>query len=175
METEKYLWDIYLGGPWEKRLKEEVEKYKPKYYYKTIIKQAFPDKRIFDPEQRSAQNNGNWFDDDCFGVQHSLTMIAMIPDFPGSAIGDEMGMFYHRNNLHLFSKSWQEADELVRSNAGVFKPLEELVIIWPEFVKPAFAKKFICRMGYVVENPDDAIVLLRKAFAKYDKMPQEQK
>jgi len=166
MGIEKYLWDIYLGGPWERHSPVP---------FKEKIKAAFPDRRIFDPEQRSAQKIGNWFDDDCFGIQHSLTMIAMIPEFPGSAIGDEMGMFYHRNNLRLFSKSAHEAEELVKNNAGVFQPLEELVIIWPESVKPVYAKKFLSHMGYIVENPEAAIVLLKKVFVKYDKMPREQK
>lgn len=127
-------YDIFLGGPWEKHAP---------FPYKTMIKEAFPDKNIFDPEEQASQKTGNWFVDNYNALESSLTMVALVPEFPFPGVGPEAGIFYHINSK------------------DPNKPLEELVIIWPEIVKPDHGRKVAERMGYVVENVEDAILKLK--------------
>ncbi len=125
--------DIFLGGPWEQ--------YAP-FPYKTHIKQAFPNKKCFDPETDS--NQGTWFADNYEGIENSAAMVALVPSFPFPGVGPEVGHFYRAN-----------------CKSDPTKPLENLVIIWPEAVKPDFGKEVATKMGYVVENCEQAIARLR--------------
>jgi len=127
-------YDIFLGGPWEKRCLVP---------YKSMIKEAFPDKKIFDPEERTAQETGGWFVDNYKALKSSLAMVAFIPNFPFPGVGPEVGLFYE-----MHSKSPK-------------KPLEEIVIIWSDIVKPDYGKKVAEKFGYVVEDTEEAIVRLK--------------
>ncbi|MBN2052530.1 hypothetical protein JW756_03430 [Candidatus Woesearchaeota archaeon] len=135
MVAMNYEFDIFLGGRWEKH---------SPYPYKTIIKNAFPDKRIFDPETDPTQKNGKWFEKNFRSLQKSRTLVAFVPDFPFPGIGFETGVFYHSH-----------------CQGDASKPLEEIIIIWPDSVKPDHAKKIASKMGYVVENPDEAVLRLK--------------
>jgi hypothetical protein len=128
-------YDIFLGGPWEK--------YAP-FPYKSMIKAAFPDKNIFDPETRPSQTAGDWFSENYFAIEDSLTMVTLVPSFPFPGVGPEVGFFYHEHCCE-----------------DPTKRLEELVIIWPVDIKPDFGKKVAAKMGYIVENPEEAIARLR--------------
>lgn len=126
--------DIFLGGPWEKHAP---------FPYKTMIKEAFPDKNIFDPEEQASQKIGNWFVDNYNALESSLTLVALVPEFPFPGVGPEVGIFYCSHNK------------------DPNKPLEEIVIIWPEIVKPDHGKKVAERMGYLVENVEECIARLK--------------
>ncbi|MBU1199640.1 MAG: hypothetical protein KKF46_03065 [Nanoarchaeota archaeon] len=131
--------DIFLGGPFTK--------HEPYDDYKIKIKSAFPDKDIFDPETQEYQKTGDWFQENAFALENSLALVAYIPDFPFAMVGPEVGIFYTMHDQSNFTR-----------------PLDEIIIIWPETLKPDYAKKAAAKMGYVVENPDEAIVRLKKLF-----------
>lgn len=132
------MYDVFLGGPWERHAP---------FPYKSDIKKAFPDKIIFDPEKRQSQKSGEWFVDNYYAIENSLTMIALVPNFPFPGVGPEVGFFYYR-----------------KCNNEPRKPLEELVIIWPSIVKPDYGKKVAEKMGYLVENSEQAIARLKPIF-----------
>jgi hypothetical protein len=134
-------YDIFLGGPWEKHAP---------FPYKSEIRKAFPDKRIFDPEVQPEQKTDKWFMKNLSALESCKSVVALVPDFPFPGIGPEVGFFYHKNCQGDFSK-----------------PLEEIVIIWPKTVKPEYGKKVAEKMGYVVENPEEAIARLKQIFLKY--------
>jgi hypothetical protein len=136
-EHPEFLYDIFLGGPFVK--------HNPYDFYKQKIKDAFPGYRIFDPEVQDYQKTGDWFVGNAFALRGSLALAAYLPEFPFPTIGPEAGMFYTMHNKGDFSR-----------------PLEQIVIIWPESLKPDYAKKAVAKMGYVVETPEQAIVLLKK-------------
>lgn len=127
-------YDIFLGGPWEK--------YAP-FPYKTMIKEAFPELNLFDPEERPSQETGDWFVDNYQALHNSKTMLALVPEFAFPGVAPEVGIFYQVNSK------------------DPSKPLDEIVIIWPEIVKPDYGKKVAAKMGYVVENPEEAISRLK--------------
>ena len=129
-----YEYDIFVGGPWEKHAP---------FPYKSMIKDAFPDKRIFDPEERASQRTGDWFVDNYRGLRDSRTMAALVPYFPLPGVGPEIGIFYYTH-----AKT-------------IGKPLEELAIIWPEVVKPDYGKKVAEKMGCIVKDPEQAISRLK--------------
>lgn len=128
-------YDIFLGGPWEDKAHEP---------YKTKIKRAFPNNRIFDPEEQTSQKDGTWFVDNYWAILSSKTMVSFVPSFPFPGVGPEVGIFYHEHC------DW-----------NLLEPLKELVIIWPDFVKPDHGKSVARRMGYIVENTGEAIARLR--------------
>ena len=128
-------YDIFLGGPWEE--------FAP-YPYKRYIKGAFPDKDIYDPEEQPSQETGEWFEDNYNALLNSKSMIAMGCPLPMSGVTQEFGMYY------------------VMHNDGNFeRPLEELIMIWPQTLKPEFGKDVAEKMGYIVENVGGAIEKLK--------------
>jgi len=127
-------YDLFLGGPWER--------FAP-FPYKTEIKKSFPGKSIFDPEEQESQKSDNWFEDNYRAIENSFAMAALVPQFPFPGVGPETGIFYNKRRISA-------------------KPLDELVIIWPREFKPDYGKKVAEKMGYVVENCEEAIIRLKK-------------
>lgn len=135
-------YDIFLAGPWENFAPAP---------YKRKIKEAFKDKKIYDPEKERldfyddihATLKDDWFAINYDALLNSVAMVALVPQFPFPGVGPETGIFY---SSHC---------------KKVGEPLEELVIIWPEAVKPDYGKQVAKHMGYVVENTNEAISRLR--------------
>jgi len=131
------VFDIFLCGPWDQYTPEK---------YKTVIKKALPDKKMFDPEDRPAQKDGSWFIDNYQGIKRSSSMAAYIPGFPGAVGLAEIAWFYEFN----------------RRTVG--QPLENLVMIWPDTVKPDYGKEGFIKMGFIVKSPEEAVECLKRYF-----------
>ena len=131
-------YDLFLAGPWEQFSPEK---------YKTKIKQAFPNKRIFDPEADPSQKKGDWFETNYDAIKTSERMICYVSSlpFPGNAF--EAGMFYlyqRERNLYMADK---------------------MIVIWKEDIQPAFGKDVIRRCpAIVLNNTEKAISLLKIIF-----------
>lgn len=127
-------YDIFLAGPWEKHALIP---------YKRKIKEAFPNNHIFDPEERLSQKTGEWFKDNYNALKSSKSLVSLVPDFPFSGNSLEVGIYYQ-----MHSKNQD-------------KPLEQIIVIWPEEVKPDYGKEVAKHIGYVVENIEEAIIRLK--------------
>lgn len=123
------IYDIYLGGPWEQYALED---------YKTQFKEAFPDKKLFDPETHPSQETGRWFRENYTAMFYSRGMVAMSCDLPMGGVAQEVGMYWmmHKRNI---------------------EPLENLVVIWPTVLKPEFGKEVAQHVGVIVPNARAAI------------------
>lgn len=139
------IYDIFIGGPWEKHQNEK---------YKTKIKHAFKDKKIFDPEKSSTQKeesnetgNKSWFINNYNKLKESKTLIAYVPNFPLPGIGEEIGIYYEMNCKNK-----------------PFKPLKNLIIIWPKEAKPDYGKKTAKQYGVLVESVKEGIEELKQYF-----------
>lgn len=140
MFDNKMEYDIFLGGPWERHAP---------FRYKSIIKEAFSDRNIFDPEERPSQERGDWFADNFYALEHSRAMVALVPSFPFPGVAPEVGIFYYS-----------------KCNNNPTKALDEIIIIWPPIVKPDYGKKVAEKMGYIVESSDEAILRLKSLLSK---------
>ncbi|MCD6215606.1 MAG: hypothetical protein J7J92_00845 [Candidatus Aenigmarchaeota archaeon] len=135
-------YDIFLAGPWENFAPAP---------YKRKIKEAFKDKKIYDPEKEClnfyddvhAVLRKDWFALNYDALSNSLSMVALVPQFPFPGVGPETGIFY--------SSHCKKAGE----------PLEELIIIWPETVKPDYGKRVVRQMGHLVKDTNEAILKLK--------------
>ena len=132
-------YDIYLAGPWEKH----TEEYAP--FYKTKIKNAFPDKKFFDPETRPAQKREGeiWFKDDIYGLQNTKYFVGLVPPFSFSGSCIELGIFYQ---MHCKEQG---------------QPLEQIVVIWPVMVKPRHDSFLKQVTKNIVDTPEKAIEKLK--------------
>ncbi|MDO8669733.1 MAG: hypothetical protein Q7K65_05605 [Candidatus Buchananbacteria bacterium] len=128
-------YDIFLGGPWED--------YSP-IPYKQIIKAAFPDLALYDPEEHQT---GDWFINNCLAVKLSRSMFILVPDFPFPLVAIEAGMYYTMHN-----------------HGDCQIGLDNLVILWPQNVVPDYPKKHLSRLGQRVETIEDGIERLKCLF-----------
>lgn len=134
-------YDMYLAGPWEKHQKEA---------YKTIIKEAFPDLNIYDPE---VYQEGDYFKDDLESISRSKYLVCYAPSFPNSASIFEAGYFYHL----------QEELGLVDENLKC----KRIVVIWDEDIQPNYAKKWYERGTILVSSTKEAIAILKELEPKW--------
>lgn len=134
-------YDIYLAGPWEKHQKEP---------YKSLIKEAFTDLNIYDPEDHQ---DGDYFIDDLESISKSKYLICYAPTFPNSASIFEAGYFYHL----------QEQLGLVDENHRC----KNILVIWNEDIQPNYAKKWYERASILVSNTDEAIEVLKEIEPKW--------
>lgn len=134
-QTEEMKYDIFLGGPWEE--------YCP-ISYKKIIKEAFPDLRIYDPED---YQGSDYFEMNYAVMQSSKSMFVMVPNFPFPLVAVEAGLYYAMHN---------HGNPAIRIN--------NLVILWPYCVVPDFSKMSLNHLGQVTETIEDAIARLRLLF-----------
>ena len=129
-------YDLFLSGPWEQYSTEP---------YKTLIKKAFPELNIFDPETRPSQKDGTWFEDNYRAIRNSRRMVCYVcPNpFPGNAL--EVGMFYEYNRAK-----------------GLYTP-DKLIIIWNDDIKPQWGMEVISRCpSSIFRTTKGAISFLEK-------------
>lgn len=67
----------------------------------------------------------------------------MVPEFPMPCLGPEIGVFWSDNVIDLK------------------QPLRQLIIIWPDSIKPEYGKEILKRMGIVVRTLDEAVQALK--------------
>ena len=131
----KMKYDLYLAGPWEKYAPEP---------YKTLIKNAYPYKDIYDPEMHQPND---WFETNYEAIKNSERMVAFacpLP-FPGNAV--ELGMFY-----------------TYKREMGLYTP-DKVITIWRDDIQPIFGKEVISRFpSHIVKNTHEAISLLDSFF-----------
>ncbi|MDP2855684.1 MAG: hypothetical protein Q8N90_01005 [bacterium] len=133
--------DVFLGGP--------QEEYAPIPFYKTKIKDALPEMKMFDPfapEYAEIQKQGKWWGNNLIGLNNSQSMIAMVPVFPMPSLGPETGIFWSLNHT------------------DVMQPLPQLIVIWSDSVKPEWGKEMLKKMGIVVSTVDEAVQALKNYF-----------
>ena len=141
MDRQNFLFDVFLGGP--------MDEFAPIPNFRRIIKGALPELKMFDPfapEYAEIQRQGQWFCNNMIGIEHSRSMIAMVPEFPMPCLGPEIGIFWTCHNANLLGL------------------LPQLIIIWPDSIKPEYGKEILKRMGIVVNTVDDAIQSLKDYF-----------
>jgi len=137
MDRRNFLFDVFLAGP--------KEEFAPLPNFRSIIKDALPKLVMFDPfDQKYAQiqARGQWFDNNLLGLNHSKTMIVMVPEFPMPCVGPEAGIFWSRNH-------------------STAQPLPQLIFIWPYSIKPEWGKEICKKMGIVVMTINEAISALK--------------
>lgn len=114
------------------------------FHTNQILKKHFLIKKRFDPEDYLSKDTHTWFEDNLLALENSLTMVALVPDFPFPGVALEVGFFYHKN-----------------CKGDATRPLEELIVIWPSIVTPDYGKKVVEKMGFIVENTQEAIARLK--------------
>jgi len=114
----RFAYDFFLAGPWEQYSSEK---------WKTMFKEAFPDKEIYDPEARPSQKTGEWFEDNYHAVKNSERMIAYVCPVPFAGNAQETGMFY-----------------IFQRENGIYIP-DHLIVIWNNEVKPEFGMQVVER------------------------------
>lgn len=129
-------YDIYIAGPWEKYQKEA---------YKTLIKEAFPNINIYDPED---YQDGDYFQDDLEVISRSKYLVCYAATFPNSASNFEAGYFYHiQEKLGLLDKDLKS---------------KKIIVIWDEDIQPNHGRKWYERATIVVSNTKEAIAILKE-------------
>jgi hypothetical protein len=131
------MYDIFLGGPFEK--------YDPDLSFKRTIKQAFPDLKIFDPEYDAGPE---WFADNYRALAQSRSMVAYLPPkIAVPAVLQEIGIFYALHQKTLAS------------------PMDEIIIIWPQELptKPSGISA-MRKYGRIVATAEEAVGELKKIF-----------
>lgn len=129
-------YDVFLAGPWEQYAKEP---------YKSRLKQNLPQLKFYDPETDSRQKEGLWFEDNYDAIKNSNVLVSHECNFPGSGTTRETGIFY---GLH---------------GDGI-KPLDRLVTIFFEDLKPRWGVDVAEKMGVLVYNVQQAEHYLKKFF-----------
>ncbi len=124
------MYDIFLGGPWEKYTSQP---------YKSLIKSAFPELSIYDPEN---MQHTDWFNSNLDALRHVKILIVFAPAFPMPGVAVEAGIYYEHRLL------------MGR------KP--QLITIWPDAVQPEWGREVIEKMGAVVKTTEEAIELIRR-------------
>ena len=125
-----FEYDIFLGGVWERYSSVP---------YKRIIKSVFSDLKIYDPKDYLGEN---WFARNLQVLENSRSLLVMVPEFPFPLVAVEAGFYY--------------AHHCPDKNSG----LSNLVICWPEKVKPDWVKKNLFQLGQVANSLEEAIIAL---------------
>lgn len=141
MDKRNFLFDVFLGGP--------MDEYAPIPFFRNIIREALPELKMFDPfasKFKEIQKQGCWFGNNMIGLEYSRSMIAMVPEFPMPCLGEEVGIFWTCHNV---------------KRSGL---LPQLIVIWPDSIKPEYGKEMLRKMGIVVSTLDEAIQTLNDYF-----------
>lgn len=159
MNNQPFEYDLFLGGPPDRRCNIP---------YRQMIKDAFPDLKIYDWESYKgddyqAKNND--------ALRASRMMVSMVPDFPMPGIGPEVGYFYaiheeriraDRLGLALTSPRFGPyvPDEKIERTC----PVNDSILIWPE-VFTTDTRKTIAQYALLVSSVDEAIAAIHSNLA----------
>lgn len=172
--------DIYLGGPPDRRAPVP---------YKEQIKVAFPDLKIYDWETYKGDDYQEHNDQ---MLERSKLLVAMVPGFPLPGIGPEIGYFYcfHKKRIEegkqglFLGIKLKDKSDTEGANPNPFAnmepdktaPVNYVILIWPDEVKPDFTKKTIGHYGLIVPTVEEAITAINqswKAITEHAKHLQE--
>lgn len=156
-KVHNFEYDMFLGGPPDRRAP---------FPYKQQIKDAFPDIRIYDWEDYKGddyQEHNNQ------ALKSSFMMVSLVPDFPMPGIGPELGYFYAHNEDRIkeglqLGIDFDGTVERPSWKAVRTDPHHYAILIWPDSVKPDFAKKTIGHYGLIVPNVLSAIEEIQMTF-----------
>ena len=150
--------DIFLAGPPDRRVGEP---------YKKMITEAFPGLTIYDWE---TYKGDNYQDINHAELKDSFYFVGMVPDFPMPAIGEEVGYFFHhhehrvkycrqglRQNSRRVIFGDKQDDEGVDTSAITSPPVNPIILIWPDAVRPDFAKRTYSQLAQIVPAAEEAI------------------
>jgi len=112
----------------------------PGFLIKDKFKEFFPELNLFDSEDYTSED---WFANNMRTLKVFRAMFVMVPDFPFSLIALEAGFFY-ATYCSDYSSS-----------------LKNLVICWPEIVRPNFVKKKLYKLGHVVSTVEKGVKYFR--------------